>query len=137
MKNLLVLFYGTVRDGKLSLYQKNKFNQEVSKNEGKEIALTLRPAELIRTTAENRYYRGVIVKMVSEDMGIIPDEAHDYLKSLFLKVGVEVSGKRYEIIRSTTALTISEFEDYCSCCREWASVELNVVIPLPNEVLVG
>jgi len=136
VKHILTLFYGIAREGKISLQDKSGFQRLLEKYEGREIVLTLKPASTIRTNAENRYYRGVIVRMVAEEMKILPDEAHDYLKGLFLKVGVEVRGKRYEIIRSTTALSIPEFEDYCEDCRMWAASELNVVIPLPNEVIV-
>ncbi len=76
----------------------------------------------------------MIVAMVAEEMGLIPDEAHDYLKCLFLKRGVKVKGKRYEIIKSTSLLSTEEFEAYAEKCRQWASAELNVYIPLPNEI---
>lgn len=136
MKNLLTLFYGFIRDKKLVLEDKSGFQRLVEKYEGREVVLTLKPASTVRSTAENRYYWGVVIRMVAEDMAVIPDEAHDFLKSLFLKVGVEVRGKRYEIIRSTTMLSVAEFEDYVEKCRQWAAVELNIVIPMPNEVLV-
>lgn len=137
MKNTLTLFYGLVRNGKIALENKADFEITTRKYEGKEVVLTLKPAGSVRTSSENRYYWGVIVRMVAEEMGILPDEAHDYLKSLFLKVGVEKNDRRWVIFRSTTTLSISEFEDYCENCRMWAASELNTPIPLPNEVLVG
>lgn len=136
MQNIVSLFYGIVRGGKPILENREWFLNTVAKYEGKEIVLTLRPASTIRSKAENRYYWGVVIRMVSEEMGILDEEAHDYLKSLFLKVGVEKNGKRWEITRSTTTLSIPEFEDYVEKCREWASSELNIVVPLPNEVIV-
>ena len=72
--------------------------------------------------------------MVADEMGLIADEAHDYLKSLFLKIRVEIKGKRYEVTRSTAILSTQEFEVYAEKCRQWASAELNVYIPLPNEI---
>ena len=136
MKGILHLFYGIVRGGKIAFEDKEGFKRVLAKYEKREVAITIKPASAIRSSAENRYYWAVIVRMVSEEMGILPDEAHDYLKSLFLKIGVEKNGKRWEIIRSTTTLSIPEFEDYCENARQWASQELNTVIPLPNEVLV-
>lgn len=136
MKNLLTLFYGFVRNRKIVLEDKNGFERTVQEYDGKEVVLTLKPASTVRSSAENRYYWGVVVRMVSDEMGVIPEEAHDYLKSLFLKVGVEKNGKRWEIIRSTTVLSTTEFEDYAEKCRMWSASELNTVIPLPNEVIV-
>lgn len=75
--------------------------------------------------------------MVADEMGLIPDEAHDYLKSLFLKMGVEVKGKRYEITRSTALLSTIEFEGYVAKCRDWASAELNIYLPEPNELIIN
>lgn len=88
-----------------------------------------------RSQSQNRYYWGVIIKMIGDEQGEIDqNKIHALLKSLFLKGGVEVNGKRYEIIKDTHDLDTIEFEDYCEKCRQWASQELNLYIPLPNEV---
>lgn len=129
------LFYGTVRDGRLKLEHADDFRLCLTKLEGKEITVCLKKVEYIRTLPENRYYWGVIVRMVADEMAILPDEAHDFLKSLFLKEGVEVNGKRWEVVKSTASLTIGEFEDYCEKARQWAANELNCPIPLPNEII--
>ena len=136
MKGILALFYGIVRNGKLALENKEGFERTLQSYEGREVAVWLKPAEQIRTSAENRYYWGVIVRMIAEEMGIIPDDAHDFLKNLFLKVGVEKNGKRWEIARSTATLSVNEFEDYCEKVRMWAASELETQIPLPNEIIL-
>ncbi len=133
-KAITPLFYGVVRGGKLTLRDADKFKEFLSSMEGKDITVTVKKAEYTRTGAENRYYWGVIVRMVSDEMAIIPDEAHDFLKSLFLKVGVDVNGKRYEITKSSADLSIGDFEDYCEKVRQWAANELELIIPLPNEI---
>lgn len=79
---------------------------------------------------------GVVVKMLSDEMGLIPEETHELLKGMFLKKGVEVGGKRYEIVKSTASLSIEEFEEYLEKIRLWAAVELNCEIPLPNEIVL-
>lgn len=129
------IFYGQAMDGKLKLDKREKFFKYLSSLKGM-VQLRLEKVKNIRSLAENRYYWGVIVKMVSEEMAIIPDEAHEFLKSIFLKKGIEFKGKRFEITRSTTSLSVKEFEDYCEKCREWAALELSVPIPVPNEVIV-
>jgi hypothetical protein len=136
MSNILAVHYARVKNGRLLLTDKSRFDHDVQAHEGREVVLTIRRSDDIRTNAENRYYWGVIVKIVADEMGIIPDEAHDFLKHLFLKQGVEVDGKRFEIARSTADLTIAEFESYCERCRQWAAAELGAVIPLPGEVIL-
>ena len=131
------IFYGIVQNGKLKLDKRDRFDKYLNTLKGR-VMLTLQRStpKTERSTAQNRYYWAVIVKMVSEEMGIIPDDAHDFMKRLFLKRGVDFKGKRYEVVGSTTSLDTIKFEEYTSKCREWASVELNLVVPLPNEILL-
>lgn len=84
-----------------------------------------------RSIPENNYYYGVVVKMISDETGSWPDDVHHDLKLLFLRIG----GDKLPILRSTADLTPAEFEDYLSKIRMWAASFLNLIIPLPNEVL--
>ncbi|HEY0140390.1 MAG TPA: hypothetical protein VGF48_05805 [Thermoanaerobaculia bacterium] len=137
MSNILTIFWGKVRGGKLYFDDRAAYDAFIAKHEGKPLVLTFRRPSDIRTNAENRYYWGVIVRMVAEEMGIIPDEAHEFLKSLFLKEGVELEGgRRFEIVRSTADLTVADFESYCEKCRQWSACELECVIPLPGEIIL-
>lgn len=135
MSSILTVFYGKVHNGKFRFQNASDFHRFLTAHEGKELAVTFRRPDMIRTSAENRYYWGVIVRMVSEEMGVLDDEAHEYLKSLFLKQGVEVDGKRFEIARSTASLSVGEFEEYAEKCRQCAASELSCVIPLPGEII--
>lgn len=136
MSNILAVHFGRVKNGKLVLTDKARFEAGLAKLEGREVELTIRKPDQQRTLAENRYYWGVIVSMLAEEIGIVPDDAHELLKGMFLKAGVEVEGRRYEIVRSTASLSVSEFEKYCEQCRTWAASELGCVIPLPGEIIL-
>ena len=135
MRKINPQFFGTVKGGKLTLENSDRFSEYLASLEDKEVCLWVKKAEYARSTAENRYYWGVVVRLVAEEMGLIPDEAHEFLKSLFLKVGIEANGKRWEVTKSTADLSIADFEDYCEKCRLWAGNELNCVIPFPNEII--
>lgn len=134
MKKITPLFFGTVNNGKLTLENSLKFMAHLLTMEGKEVSIAVQKREYGRSNQENAYYWSVIVRMVSDEMAILPEQAHEFLKSLFLKIGVEVNGKRYEITRSTASLSIGEFEEYAEQCRQWSANELNCPIPLPNEI---
>lgn len=93
----------------------------------------------IRSTPENRYYWGIVIELVSEELGHTKDETHELLKSMFLKEMHHLKLpnekiKEITIIKSTAELTTVEFEEYMSSCRTWASLELELWIPEPNEV---
>ncbi len=82
-----------------------------------------------RSLKENSYYWGVIVGTLSDHTGFTPEEMHEALKWKFLRI---VKGQ-IESCRSTTELSVGEFEDYLSKIRIWSSEELNCWLPLPNE----
>ena len=89
-----------------------------------------------RTNLQNRYYWSVVVKTLSDELGYTPEEMHDVLRYKFLGTSqVEFSSEKITRINSTTKLNTTEMEDYMSQIRMWASSEMNIQIPLPNETL--
>lgn len=90
-----------------------------------------------RSNPQNKYYWGVVLPRISEHTGFTIEEAHEVLKSKFLKGWKNVdTAKGYvelEYVRSTTDLNTSEFEAYMTKVREFCSIELNVWVPEPNE----
>jgi hypothetical protein len=94
----------------------------------------------IRSTPENRYYWGVCIKIISDELGYLPMEIHDMMKYEFLRcvVFIPTRDKKMDecvILKSTTSLSTVEFEEYLSNIRQWAS-EHSIYIPLPNEPLL-
>lgn len=130
------IFYGQVKDGKLILEKRDRLDKWLLKLKGR-VRLVVEKATpaMERTVRQNAYYWGVVIKMLVEAGHFtIDDDAHDYLKRLFLKRGVDFKGKRYEVVGSTTTLTTIDMENYLEKCRLWAAQELQIVIPYPNEV---
>lgn len=82
-----------------------------------------------RSIPENNYYWGVVIELLAETTGFSPEEAHQAMKLKFLRI---VKGK-IESVRSTTDLTVAEFETYLEKIRMFASQELSCWIPLPNQ----
>lgn len=92
----------------------------------------------VRSVDENKYYWGVVVEIMASELGNDKDTMHEVLKSKFLSELVHVKGKdgmvrEYTIVRSTANLTVPRFEKYLTEIRIWASAEMNIFIPLPNE----
>lgn len=91
-----------------------------------------------RSNNQNRYYFGVIVDILSDHTGFTRDEVHEILKSKFLRRTMWIPKKTgimemSVISYSTTELTTVQFEKYLSEIREWASLELGINLPEPNE----
>lgn len=87
-----------------------------------------------RSNQQNRYYWGVVLKLVSEETGYQPEEIHELFKNKYLKQFIEINGDEYEICGSTTRLKTHEMEEYLAKIRQFASMKLSLYIPLPNEV---
>jgi len=92
----------------------------------------------LRSLPENKYYWGVIVKILSDELGYTTNEVHEILKQRFISKVVFLKTKdavkEMRIPQSTTKLKTVEFEEYLSSIRQWASMELGIYIPTPNEI---
>ena len=97
-----------------------------------------------RTSPENRYYFGVIVRIFAEHLAECNGEtiATNWSKRAHLKLR-SWCGFREEIIlpngvvddqeRSTSTYTTVEFEEYAENCRMLLADEFKIIVPLPNE----
>lgn len=90
-----------------------------------------------RTLAQNKYYWGVIVPMLSSEFGYFKDEMHELLRRKFLSYTKEnpYTGEAEMFARSTTKLSTADMEIYLESIRAWALSEFAVYLPLPNEFL--
>jgi hypothetical protein len=140
------LFEGSVSvDAKLTLDKSQTFKDYLRGLAGKRIQLTVEKIKHSRTNNQNKYYWGVVVKLISQHTGHDPEQIHELLKQMFSpkwhfvrsfqpqaqKVILdEVSG----IPTSTARLDTIEFVEYTERCRLWANDFLGLSIPLPGEV---
>lgn len=83
-----------------------------------------------RSLNQNRYYWGVVLKVLSLHTGYTADETHQELARMFLSY--DNNGKKF--VRSTTKLTTWDFEQYLEKCRIWGRENMNCHIPMPNEI---
>lgn len=92
-----------------------------------------------RSNPQNSYYWSVCVGMISEHTGFTPEEVHEILKNKFLSepktLKLNSSPQLVFVTKSTTELDTRTFEEYLSRIRMFASQELSIYIPNPNEIL--
>ena len=82
-----------------------------------------------RSGNQNAYYWAVVIGMIAEDTGQDARAIHDCLRQMFLSREI---GK-LRLAKSTTELDTMEMERYLAACRTWASGELGIQIPKPDE----
>ena len=122
-------FYGQVKDGKLILEKRDRFDEYLKAISGPVMLVLKRPRKP-RTVSQNSYYWGVVIQLISDETGATPEEVHEAMKWQFLRKQV---GKIFTV-KSTSILNTLDFEAYVEQVRIFAQTELNIKIPLPNEV---
>lgn len=127
--------------GRLLLDKSDRLYMEewLRSKQGRELDITLSVCGRKRSHEQNRYYWGVIVRMVkahlTEEWGemLTDDDTHELLKAQCNTTEIERDGKSVRMARSTKDLTTAEFEEYAERCRRFASEFLGMYIPDPNE----
>lgn len=90
-----------------------------------------------RSNPQNKSYWLLIVTPLAEHLGYTQDECHELLKeqcNSIIEYKKDRNGvfKELRRIKSTTVLSTTEFSEYCSKCRIFAS-QMNVYCCEPNE----
>ena len=95
----------------------------------------------IRSMPQNRYYFGVIVRILSEHFGYTLRETHEILKEEFwfdiVHLKTKTGIKEKKIVKSTTEMTTMEAMKLYEDIRMWASKDFYppIFIPEPNEII--
>lgn len=114
--------------------------------QGKDLQVVVKKYVKSRSRQEEKFYHAVVVRMVAEAMSIDDNEAHYFLKSLFLTEEVRAGNGKYRFKRtlSTTELDDKSYREYWEKCIRWAALPTNpaglseqsgleLYIPYPNE----
>lgn len=123
-------FRGKIKDEQVVLDMPSEWLQEKQRLNGEDIILWLGKWYKPRTDAQNKYYWGVIVDLLIEHTGHDKEDIHTFLKGEHIPK-VNILGR--DVPASTKRMSTQEFEQYASRIRMWASRELQVYIPEPNE----
>lgn len=123
-----------VQGDKFKFLNAELFKRDLTQYNDQVIILTISKDKNLRSNNQNRYYWGVVVVMISDEIGYFPEEVHGMLTDKFLGYNISVKEQDYRTTTSTTRLNTTEFEDYLSKIRAWASMELSLYIPEPNEI---
>ena len=99
------------------------------------VDVLIRPHREQRTSPQNRYLWGVCYALIAEHCGYEVDELHEALAMKFLRIEDDpLTGSPRR--RRTPKTDTAEFAAYVEACRRFAAVELGVVIPDPEQVVV-
>jgi len=130
-------FKARVENGKLIHYSLDRLKEWYKKYEGQDVAITIEKWSSVRSIQQNAYLHGVAFKLIADEIGATLSNAKEWTK---IKLGfyeisnVSVDGNDIYKLKETSQLSKKEFNEFVDLIREFAQLELNVFIPLPNEV---
>ena len=130
---MIPIFTGSVDNGGLKFDRRSSVDEYIGTLIGQRVEVIIRKPRTKRSDVQNSYYWGVVIELLSKELGYDKDEMHEILKYKFLQSNA--MGMPY--IKSTTKLSTGEFEEYLSKIKQWAAEFLNINIPLPNECEVA
>jgi hypothetical protein len=128
-----VVLYALVSDdAKLEMESQGDVKRVLRGLIGEVVEVIIRKRRSKRSDRANRYYFGVVVKLMAEHCGYEPDEMHEALAFRFLRIEddpITGSPRRKRTPKTNTA----EFADYVDQCIRFAA-ELGVYVPQPGKV---
>lgn len=127
-----ITHFGKLLKGQIVLDNGRWFKGTLSGFDDCDIKLTVERRRGARTEKMNHYYFGVIIETVAEKTGYLPQEAHEVLKSKFLRTKLVWRGGEITTVRSTASLTVDEFSEYMMQCIQEAA-DLGISIPPPDQ----
>lgn len=131
---------------RVNFKDREAFDDHLVPLDGKEMVLVLKDKVKERSRAEEKFYRGVVVPMIAEEMGASLQPTHEMLAKFFLTVEEKTpAGYRFSRVQSTTELSDKAYRKFWNDCIKWAALPtdddglsvdsgLSLYIPMPNEV---
>ena len=85
----------------------------------------------------NKYYFGVVIKIICDYTGEDSETVHLFLKKKFLPIFFRDRYRREEVIYGggTSYLTNKQFQEYIEKCCSFADYFFGLHIPQPNEII--
>lgn len=110
-----------------------RLKQELLSLKGKTVIVTIKRQVKKRSSEQNSYYWGVIIKYIADYCGYA---GSDELESLHYELRKQFLANKgvFNVPKSTSELSSQEFNEYLENITRWASQTLGLYIPSPNEV---
>ena len=121
--------YGKIINGKLTLNNERSFKDKLIEFEGKEVEIRIKVRTNNRSKEQNSLYWKWI-NILSNETGFQVEEMHELVKYKFLQRNVvNNDGVEEVILKSTTTLTVSEFNKFMNDVLYWSNDTLNINLP--------
>lgn len=134
MKNLIPGLQGEIVGDTLKLKDNYSFKRILSAISGNRevvpVVLNIKELKSNRSNNQNRYYWGVIIPILANYFGYLPDEMNEAIKFKFLRKG---GTDKLPTVRSTTSLDKMEWEEFMTKIHIWSLQEFGIIIPTVDD----
>jgi|TARA_B100000035_G_C20945138_1_gene529366 hypothetical protein len=124
----------TVLNQTLKFNNETIFKSDLVAREGKLVVISIDNYKTKRSLDLNKYYWGVVVRLLSDFTGFDKDDMHEVLKRKFLFAKKKINDEWVEYTLSTTKLSNTDMVEFIENVKRWAAEHLDVYIPDPNEI---
>jgi hypothetical protein len=136
-------FISPVVSGRFPEPDARRIGDAIKRLDGKKVLVTVAEVKRVRTTQQNRYYWGCVVKLITDafrDAGnmVNAEDVHEFLKAEVGRLSQVLVTRDGEVLRgpgSTAKLTTTEFSNYIEVVKAWAAEVLGLAIPSPDEYM--
>lgn len=129
-------FIGSVEKGVFIPDSPKDYKLAYCQHEGKRLVVSLERYRKNRTPPQNRYYFGVVLKVISLHTGHSPEELHDFFKHEFNSKFERLGKVEVWIPQSTADLNTQEFSDYIENIKRFAAEKLDgLYVPDADEMM--
>ena len=128
-------FTGFVRDGKVRIDQPDRWKALLEHMEGKPIEVSLGRLRANRSLKANAYLWS-IYRLIAQETGEDEYRIHALMKGMFLPLErLELpNGETVTTLGTTTTLDSKAFGEFIDKIKVWASSELGIRVPEPEQV---
>ena len=97
---------------------------------GKDVEISINEKSVSRSIEQNAFFHGVILEVLERDSetGYTAEEFKIMLKEKYLSEIRYIGDEPYKIVKSTSKLTVKEFNKFIDECLNFASLEFGIVI---------
>lgn len=129
---IIPIFKAKIENCILLIQERDNYNNWIAQLNNNEIEVIVRKPKKVRSDRQNRYYWGVVLKLISEVTGEDLEDLHNHFSYKWLAS----KGKSGKLIsrKSTTSLSTIEFMEYIDKIIAWGEQFLNITFPEPDSV---
>jgi len=124
---MIPIFRAKIENGELTHYSEETYNEYLKTLNGFVNVIVRKPSSK-RSTQLNKYYWGVVVKLLGNELGLTAPEMHKDLKEQFIGLR-KIDGD----CLTSTKMSNKQFKDYLDEIKIFYAQQ-EIVIPDPNDV---